>query len=571
MAKFSLKTVWQKLVAEAKAHWHEPAEGNYVPYKEWAWLSISEGGSSIFNVASGRIYFGSTCYLIMYYFNIPLLWFTVIGLIGLPMSYVWSVLGWNAGDNLGYLPKKFERKYYIINITSMIIGLILIFFVPANTSSWLNEKIMPGAAKIFGIQLLCNGHGGARGVFYRKRFLKKLGRSRMWIFINVIPYFILVFIILFLPWNKWVLTDRCWRMYLTFCLLGTYTFNQITSVVYLSTPNDNERMKLHCYPVQICHILGSFTGIIVAGLSMYTGGATDIRTFRYILAPFLVIGGILVVWGARHVHERIPLPPPEKKKHYDFWTGTSEVLRNKYRWLTTISGIVGSFNSGAIGLGSLIWIYFLRETDWVMGVATLAIATQSTPGTFVAPWICKKRDFKSIYVFSRTVAITAIILELLLVQFFTGKYLLISLLYIFISYMSGFLNSVNNVAMNMLGLRITDYQMWLSGERLEGYSGVFGWISAPFTTLLALIVPVTYKYMGFTSDWDIFYDDAIVKRITTFGLLLAVFSNIVASIPYLFFDLTNEKHKGIIAELERRKAAIENQEAQAVTDATAPV
>ena len=64
----------------------------------------------------------------MYHYNLPYLAFSVIALIGIPLSYLWNILSWLVMDNLGILEKKTETKMNLIYIVSALIGLSLIVF-----------------------------------------------------------------------------------------------------------------------------------------------------------------------------------------------------------------------------------------------------------------------------------------------------------------------------------------------------------------------------------------------------------------------------------------------------------
>ena len=100
----------KQLFTEIKTHWKKPAPGKYVPYKEY--LSIFAGVGS--NYAGSKtleyIAFAASCYLMMYHYKLPYVTYSVIGLINMPLGYLWAILWWIVSDNLGFLPKKTEKK-----------------------------------------------------------------------------------------------------------------------------------------------------------------------------------------------------------------------------------------------------------------------------------------------------------------------------------------------------------------------------------------------------------------------------------------------------------------------------
>ena len=115
--------------ADVKAHWSEPdsANGKYVSYKEYAQIfggvAFNYGAQSALD--SKYVGFASACFLIMYHYHLPYLAFSVITLIGLPMSYLWNILGWIINDNLGFLGKTRERRFVTIYSIAMAIGVLV--------------------------------------------------------------------------------------------------------------------------------------------------------------------------------------------------------------------------------------------------------------------------------------------------------------------------------------------------------------------------------------------------------------------------------------------------------------
>ena len=112
------------------------------------------------------------------------------------------------------------------------------------------------------------------------------------------------------------------------------------------------------------------------------------------------------------------------------------------------------------------------------------------------------------------------------------------------------------VAQEDMGIRISDYQMYLSGERFEGYQGVIDWFTAPVTSLVSLIIPLIFASIGFTSDWDVLYMDDVRVKCMVIGIAFDLVGYLLMTIPYLFFwDFTDEKHKEVMRVLQERADA----------------
>ena len=69
---------------EIKTHWNTPAEGKYVPYKEYKDVVIGVGANYTGTKTLEYIGFWSSCFLIMHHYKLPYLTFSVIGLLNMP-------------------------------------------------------------------------------------------------------------------------------------------------------------------------------------------------------------------------------------------------------------------------------------------------------------------------------------------------------------------------------------------------------------------------------------------------------------------------------------------------------
>ena len=102
-------------------------------------------------------------------------------------------------------------------------------------------------------------------------------------------------------------------------------------------------------------------------------------------------------------------------------------------------------------------------------------------------------------------------------------------------------------------VRINDYQMYLSGERLENFSGVFGWFTGPITSFVGLVIPLLLLRFGFNSNWDVlFIDDSRIK-IIVIPILIDIAGYLLMTIPYIFWDYDDAKQNKVIQVLRRRE------------------
>ena len=103
-----------ELFTEVKTHWKTPAEGKYVPYRDYRDIFIAVGSNYVGAKTLESIGFFATCLLMMYHYKLPYLTFSIINIINMPLGYIWTLIWWFVCDNLGFLPKKTEKKLYAI-------------------------------------------------------------------------------------------------------------------------------------------------------------------------------------------------------------------------------------------------------------------------------------------------------------------------------------------------------------------------------------------------------------------------------------------------------------------------
>lgn len=568
MAKNKITQTVSNMAHDFKEHWNIPAEGRYVPYKEYLSVFFGIGGDYSLGSVLGYLSFGSGCYLIMYYYNIPLLAFSAIVAFFTVQGYFWRILDMIVNDNLGFVPKKTERTLFTIYGIVACLGLsflILDFskFIPfpvklTDFISTIPGMTMRSVCKLFGTWWFCKGYFGIRNIVIRKKFLPKYGRYKFYFYPNLIPCVILVLLICWLPIYKWYANDqaeRIWILYLLFSLYGGYGITgSASNIAHTISPDPHERMLVRCYPEKLGHLFNSIWGALIPILTAYTGGFTNIKTYHYMIPILLVVNTVLMWLGLRGMKERIPQPPIEKKKYIPFWEGIQGVMKNKYRWINAISGMIDALGNGGLNIGSIVLIYTWRELGIIYVIVDQLIRFVGNPGAFLAPWIRKRFQYKSIVVFKRLTLAAQSAIYIFACYFLKDNYLLCGIVMTIGWAVGDMLLSALKLADEDMAVRISDYQMYLSGERLDGYGDVLNWFTSPVAALISLIIPLLFYRYGFTSDWDVLFVDEIRTKCFIVGVAFDLAGHILCCLPYIFFwDYTDEKHAEVIEELQRRE------------------
>ena len=550
---------------EMKKYWNTPAEGKHVPYKEYFSIFAAVGGDYTLKYLQSFLTFGTGCYLIAHYYEIPLLTFSAINVFFIASTYFWNLLTMGVDANLGFLPKKIEQKYNAVYLTFTVLGLLMLIFdfsfiLPDGVANILDTRWKGISSfnifKIFGAHFLANGWSGFRNILIRKKLLKKLGRYKIFAYANVIQCIIVVILICELPLYKLPLTDRVWTLYLLFQLYTIFNYVGFTqSVADNISPNPQERLYVRSFPVKISHFVQNIVNVLlptIAGV-MFLDGVKDIGTFKYLIPVFFVVSSGVMFIGLRKIQERIPMPPLENREYLSFWHCVSGIFKNKYLWIIKIAELLDSLGNGMLDMKRILLIYTWRETGLFFSIAEIIYKMSGNPGQFLAPWIRKRFQYKQLIVFKYIVLAMRNGVYILAILFLGNSHFLCGLAIYVAMLVSNTLEAAVGIAQDDTKIRVTDYQMYISGERLEEYQKIISWFTTPITTLVSLIVPLMFYRVGFTSDWDVLYMGDVRVQCMLIGLCFDLGGYVLMTLPYLFmWDFTDEKHAHIMEVLKQR-------------------
>ena len=554
----------KEFFADVKQHWSVPdtAKGRYVPYKEYG--TIFMGVAMNYGVQAPLKYFSfaASCYLIMYHYNLPYLAFSIISLIGLPFSYLWSILGWVVTDNLGILEKKTERKYMAAYGAIAAVGLLLMIFdlskpAPAGLVAMLDGLSGVNAMsffKIVGVQLFINGYGGLRSILWRKKLVPKFGRYKYSLFANYVQKSIVIVLIGWLPiQNIPDANRRLWLAYLLFSLFNIFDFsNVIENCTNTISPNPQERLWVRTWPVKISHLLENVFDLIIPLIGI---AFTDIRLYKYVLpAVFIPMGGLTLL-ATKGIKERIPQPPLEKKQKISFWYGVSQVMKNKYRWLSMFSSLIDSLGNGALAIANVMFFFSMRlyTQAALYGFIKLLFTFRTTPTSFLAPYFIRKYSYRTLRIFKQLCEVTRCALSVAAIFFLRDRQALCGVIIFASEFVTRVLAQVCSVADSDMNVRLGDYQMYISGERLEASSGVFNWFISPVTTIISLLIPLIVLKNGFNTNWDVLFIDSTRFGILAVPIFIDMIGHALMIFPYLFWDYNNEQHEYVMEVLKQRE------------------
>ena len=528
---------------DLKTYWDKPKEGSYVSNREFMTFGLGCGASDSADQVISNVSFAASCFLVGSIYGISFQDIFMIGVIGLPFGYLWNPINMVITDNLGRPPRRTMRFISIVLFACMAVGAAL-FFVPQARF----ERIVPGLPQLLGVILVVS----PLSILYRAMIYRwlspRFGKFSPWVVIGVIPTIAILLLMVYLPFEQIPYHNRLWTIYLLFMLYGIFNgfTKQVQNLTNVISPDTHERLRIMSYGVFISGIPSGIVGAVFPMIAMYTGGLNSLKTFRVVIPAALILLAPFTLLLAFTVKERVILEQ-DHRPGVNMLDGFKEVLKNKYNWIHNIYQLFRDLEKGVINIANIMFIYMLRQ-DWAVGIYATVLNTAANPGKILAPILVRKFGKKPIFLTGRVVAVLQIIAGYYAIS--TGNVWLFFVL----SYIGNIFNSASIMVRRAMQADVWDYQQWMSGERLDGCMGIFGMLLAPLTTLVTMAVPTAYAAIGFTSDWDILFSDVYRNKVFLATLTLTLVATVLSIIPFLFYDLTEEKHARVIEDLKQRKA-----------------
>lgn len=382
----------------------------------------------------------------------------------------------------------------------------------------------------------------------------KMGKFRPWLVRLPIPIILSFIGIIFVPA---ALKDNYIWMYVTYLiffnimqfLINIYSlsFNMLVQVISPSPEERTQLMSLGSVVYSLGPSLVHMLFPLIANYAFSTRdannqiiimGINNIDSFKWIVPIFAVICFSLGVMTAFGTKERMVLHEASKLK-VKMLQGIKNISSNKYFWLSLISAGLGVFRMIATTYTAWLATYYIK-TEWSQTLLITLIGTANLPGMILAPSLIKRFGKKKLSIIS---AFSAGILTIPIVFFPSQAYLVYVM-----SLLITIVNGVNVVVAPALSAQINDYQQYKTGDRLEGFISQFsGMILTVVAISTAYIVPFIYKRFGYINDTSVLNDIAnVTAPIIRWSSVLGVVSAILCAIPFLFWDLTEQRHDSIM-------------------------
>ncbi len=362
-----------------------------------------------------------------------------------------------------------------------------------------------------------------------------------------IPIVALSTLFVWLPYENWQYNTKVivvWIMYMIIqfflCLYneGWAFFQQVV------TPNAQERANVMSVFQILYSLAPTLTGLVIPTVAGFTFGINNIWTYRVIYPAFTMVGLVILLVFFPKLKERIILPkrPVEYVSVVD---SLREVAKNKYFWIINSAGWIGFLEGAYHVILSWSFVYaYNGAKQTYLGLANTIIGNAALWSMALAPVLIKFMGKRNLLIAHNLINI---VLMLCLIPAYKNL-----ILVCVIFYLNTFVNTFQNVYMANIQADMRDYHQWKTGVRVDGLFGPLGLIGTVLGFATGLVLPAVYEKMGVKEDYNVLYNDELRNNLFDVLIICSIVGAILNLIPYLFYDLTEAKHRGYVNVLKIR-------------------
>ena len=178
------------------------------------------------------------------------------------------------------------------------------------------------------------------------------------------------------------------------------------------------------------------------------------------------------------------------------------------------------------------------------GVATTLIGNAALWAMLICPIAIRVLGKRNLLIWCN---ITNVVLIGLLYPLYNNLVALIILYYL-----NGFVNSFAIVYNPGINADMRDYQQYFTGERIDGMFGAVGIIGSFIGMFTGMVLPTIYQMLGLEDNYDVLEVASFREDMFDVLIIAAVIGAALNFVPYLFYDLTETKQRGIVKVLKIR-------------------
>ncbi len=392
------------------------------------------------------------------------------------------------------------------------------------------------------------------------------GKYRPYIISMGIPTVILGCLFIWMPYENMSLTAKCVTV-LLFNIGFQFFYNFYTdaydSLINVLSPNTIERTDVYAVKAVIENLSPSIANIFLPLVAkLITGDNTlyDLRVYRYLYPPMLIVGFMISVLVYVNTKERI-LQSGSHVIRISFSDAFRAVIKNKYFWIISFAGWLGFLESSFNTIIGWLYNYQAACSAGQYAIITAIAGNASFWPNLFAPYLIRKFGKKKVLIFSNIMNIAFIASMLPVIKMRGNGIIWVLLIFTFINQM---LTSLGHFMNPSLNADIRDYQHYISGERIDGMFAAVGLIGSVISLATNSVLPAIYEKAGLNSEtaislgfdgsnvYDVLYDNEYFIHICSVLIMASVVGAVFNVIPFFFYDLTETKQRAMITVLKIR-------------------
>ena len=362
-----------------------------------------------------------------------------------------------------------------------------------------------------------------------------------------IPIAVISTLFVWLPYENMEYWTKVIVVWIGFMILSVFLgfYNEAFAFYkQVITPNAQERANVSSVSQILYSFAPTVTSLVVPTIAGLTWGMDNIWTYRVVYPGFTIVGLIVLFIFTPKLKERI-IVAKRPVEYVSLMDSLREVAKNKYFWIINLGSWVGFLEGSSAVLVNWTFNYSDDGAHKVyMGLATTLISNAALWAMMLAPFAIKLMGKRNLLIVHNTINV---VLYAILLLVYKNVLLMCVVVYI-----NTFVNTFSNVYTPNINADMRDYHQWKTGVRVDGLFTPLTLIGTILGFFTGLVVPAIYEQMGLKEDYSVLYNDEMRNNLFTVLIICSIVGSIMNLIPYLFYDLTEKKHRGYVNVLKIR-------------------
>ena len=362
-----------------------------------------------------------------------------------------------------------------------------------------------------------------------------------------IPIAIISTLFVWLPYEQmdyWTKVVVVWIVFMILSVFLGFYNEAFTFYKQVITPNAQERANVSSVSQILYSFAPTITSFVVPTIAGLTWGMDNIWTYRVVYPGFTIVGLIVLFIFTPKLKERI-IVAKRPVEYVNLMDSLREVAKNKYFWIINLGSWVGFLEGSSAVLVN--WTFNYSDDGAhkaYMGLATTLISNAALWAMMLAPFAIKLMGKRNLLIVHNTINVVLYAILLLVYKNV--------LLMCIVVYLNTFVNTFSNVYTPNINADMRDYHQWKTGVRVDGLFTPLTLIGTILGFFTGLVVPAIYEQMGLKDDYSVLYNEEMRNNLFTVLIICSIVGSIMNLIPYLFYDLTEKKHRGYVNVLKIR-------------------